>query len=139
MLLPHVLAALGAVMLGFALHPFTTYPLSLAVLARLRPRPHLAAPLPPGCKVAICVCAYNEAPVIAARSDNLLQLRESVPDLDILVYVDAASDGTAAKTPDDFVTVDLASRTLVQYTANDLGMPAAASSIRKLKRKGKKR
>ncbi len=37
-----------------------------------------------------------------------------------------ASDGTAAKTPDDFVTVDLASRTLVQYSANDLGMPAAA-------------
>jgi len=50
-----------------------------------------------------------------------------------------ASDGTAAKTPDDFVTVDLASRTLVQYTANDLGMPAAASSIRKLKQNGKKR
>ncbi len=96
MLLPHFLAALGAVVLGLALHPFTTYPLSLAVLARLRPRPHRAAPLAEGAKVAVCVCAYNEAPVIAARIDNLLQLRASVPNLDILVYVDAASDDTAA-------------------------------------------
>ena len=46
-----------------------------------------------------------------------------------------ASDGTAAKTPDDFVTVDLASRTLVHYSANDLGMPAAARAVKKLKRK----
>jgi cellulose synthase/poly-beta-1,6-N-acetylglucosamine synthase-like glycosyltransferase len=96
MLLPHVLAVLGAVMLGLALHPFTTYPLSLTVLAWLRPRPYRAAPLEAGRKVAICVCAYNEAPVIAARIDNLLQLRATVPNLDILVYVDAASDGTAA-------------------------------------------
>ncbi len=45
-----------------------------------------------------------------------------------------ASDGTAAKTPDDFVTVDLASRKLTQYAANDLGTPAAAAGVRKLKR-----
>jgi cellulose synthase/poly-beta-1,6-N-acetylglucosamine synthase-like glycosyltransferase len=96
MLLPDFLAALGAALLGLALHPFTTYPLSLTVLAWLRPRPHRAAPLEAGCKVAICVCAYNEAPVIAARIDNLLQLRATLPGLDILVYVDAASDGTAA-------------------------------------------
>jgi hypothetical protein len=44
MLLPHFLAALGAALLGLALHPFTTYPLSLTVLAWLRPRPHPAAP-----------------------------------------------------------------------------------------------
>ena len=38
-----------------------------------------------------------------------------------------ASDGAAAKTPDDFVTVDLATRKLVHYTANDLGRPKAAA------------
>jgi hypothetical protein len=39
------------------------------------------------------------------------------------------------KTPDDFVTVDLASRKLTQYAANDLGMAAAAAGVRKLKKK----
>jgi hypothetical protein len=44
-----------------------------------------------------------------------------------------ASDGAGAKTPDDFVTVDLASRTLVHYVANDLGRPAAAAAVRNLR------
>lgn len=37
-----------------------------------------------------------------------------------------ASDGTAAKTPDDFVTIDLASRTIVHFNAPDLGRPRQA-------------
>ncbi|WP_266156299.1 hypothetical protein [Dyella silvatica] len=45
-----------------------------------------------------------------------------------------ASDGAQTKTPDDFVTVDLATRKLVHYTANDLGMPAQARKIRQLRR-----
>jgi hypothetical protein len=44
-----------------------------------------------------------------------------------------ASDGAQAKTPDDFVTVDLATRKLVQYTAPNLGRPAAAAAIAKRK------
>ncbi len=44
-----------------------------------------------------------------------------------------ASDGAAAKTPDDFVTVDLAERQLVHYAASDLGRPAAARAVRKLR------
>jgi hypothetical protein len=42
-----------------------------------------------------------------------------------------ASDGAAAKTPDDSVTVDLAGRTLVQPTASDLGWPAARRAVRR--------
>ena len=41
-----------------------------------------------------------------------------------------ASDGAHAKTPDDFVTVDIKSRQLVHFAASDLGRPAAALSIR---------
>jgi hypothetical protein len=44
-----------------------------------------------------------------------------------------ASDGGAAKTPDDFVTVDLSTRQLVHYAGNDLGRPAAAKAVRKLR------
>jgi cellulose synthase/poly-beta-1,6-N-acetylglucosamine synthase-like glycosyltransferase len=93
---PHLLAACAVLALSLALHPFTTYPLSLALLARLRPRPHRAAMPDAGTKLAVCVCAYNERAVIAARIDNLLHLRTLLPRLEILVYVDAATDGTTA-------------------------------------------
>ncbi len=44
-----------------------------------------------------------------------------------------ASDGGAAKTPDDFVTVDLAQRQVAHFAGRDLGRPAAARAIRKLR------
>ncbi|HEY0797511.1 MAG TPA: hypothetical protein VGD50_00100, partial [Candidatus Baltobacteraceae bacterium] len=43
-----------------------------------------------------------------------------------------ASDGPNAKTPDDFVTVDLKSRKLVHFTASDLGYPKQADHVRRL-------
>jgi glycosyltransferase involved in cell wall biosynthesis len=89
--------SLGAVVtLGLGLHPFITYPFSLMVLARLRPRPYRIGAIAPNRGVAICVCAYNEEGVIGDRIDNLLSLRASFPALEILIYVDGATDGTAA-------------------------------------------
>lgn len=41
-----------------------------------------------------------------------------------------ASDGTAAKTPDDSVTVDLQTRQLVHYKAPNLGEPSEAARVR---------
>jgi hypothetical protein len=46
-----------------------------------------------------------------------------------------ASDGAAAKTPDDQVTVDLASRRLGNYAAHDLGRPEAGRMVRTLRKK----
>ena len=40
-----------------------------------------------------------------------------------------ARDGATTKAPDDSVTVDLSSRTLVQYDANNLGYPKAAARM----------
>ena len=88
------LGSLGAGLLLLAAHPFTTYPLSLQALARLRPRPlHPAAEAPR--TAALCVCAYNEEKVIRAKAENMLALREAAPGLELLIYVDAASDRTA--------------------------------------------
>jgi hypothetical protein len=42
-----------------------------------------------------------------------------------------ASDGVASKTPDDSVTIDLASRQQAVYVANDLGRSAQAAAVRK--------
>lgn len=44
---------------------------------------------------ALCVCAYNEEAVIRHKAENLLALKRAVPNLEILVYVDAATDRTA--------------------------------------------
>jgi hypothetical protein len=41
-----------------------------------------------------------------------------------------ASDGAASKTPDDSVTIDLATRKRTIYMANDLGLPAKAKTAR---------
>lgn len=89
-----LLCALGALLLLLAAHPFTTYPLSLRLLARLRPRPLVTAAPPPQ-TAALCVCAYNEERVIRAKVENMLALRATMPGLDLLVYVDAATDRTA--------------------------------------------
>ena len=95
-----ILAAVG-------LHPFTTYPLSLVALARLRPRPIAAVSAVPdtnaitdagngaGARVALCVCAYNEEKVIRAKAENMISMRRLAPGLELLIYIDAASDRTA--------------------------------------------
>jgi len=90
-----VLLVLGAALLLLALHPFVTYPLSLLALARLRPLPLHAGRVPPRGRAALCVCAYNEERVIGDKIANMLALRRAAPDLELLLYVDAATDRTA--------------------------------------------
>jgi cellulose synthase/poly-beta-1,6-N-acetylglucosamine synthase-like glycosyltransferase len=90
------LLAVGWIHLMLAFHPFTTYPLSQLLLARWRPRPvALASGVPEGTRAAMCICAYNEERVIRAKIENMLLQRESVPDLELHVYVDGATDATA--------------------------------------------
>jgi len=95
-LLGQQLLAGACVFAAIGVHPFTTYPLSLALLGRLRPRPAATArPALPIPRAALCVCAYNEERVIRAKADNMVSLRKAVPGLELLVYVDASSDRTA--------------------------------------------
>lgn len=92
---------LAALCLGLALHPFVTYPLSLLILRGLgfgkRPAPASGPsnPVPARPRIAMLMCAYNEAEVIEAKVRNLLALRSQEPDLDILIYVDCGTDRTA--------------------------------------------
>lgn len=93
-----ILCALAALFFLIACHPFVTYPLSLRLLRLARPRPLrwnavLASDASP--TFAVCVCAYNEASVIERTIRNLLAVREARDgDLQILLYVDGATDGT---------------------------------------------
>lgn len=87
---------LGLALLLAALHPFTTYPLSLLALKRFARRP--LSPDPEASRepdIAILMCAYNEAHAIVAKVENLLALQDAHPKIEILVYVDGATDGTA--------------------------------------------
>ncbi len=91
------LSILGVLSLLAACHPFITYPWSLILIQAIRPRKRLGSDRTPTAQLncAVCVCAYNEERVIARKVENLLQLRARAPGLEILVYVDGASDRTA--------------------------------------------
>ena len=81
----------GVVLLGVAQHPFVTFPLSLLLLSRLRPRPVAGGALPQ--TAALCVCAYREERVIRDKALNMLAMREAFPALDLLIYVDGGAEG----------------------------------------------
>ena len=90
-----VLAALTAVL---GVHPFVTYPLSLLAM-RKRTVPQMAKPaenIDFSPSVAICMSAFNEAKVIAAKMDSLLDMAASYPGrATVHVYVDGPTDDTA--------------------------------------------
>ncbi len=87
------LFAAGSLLLAAAVHPFSTYPASLWLLARRHRRPVLDG-VPPA-TAALCVCAYNEEKVIRGKALNMLAMQEAMPGLELLIYVDASADRTA--------------------------------------------
>jgi hypothetical protein len=68
---------------------------------------------------------------------NYGYLRIIVTQQQLRVEYHRASDGPSSKSPDDSVTIDLASRVLAHYTANDLGQPRAARQALAFRRSGK--
>ena len=57
-------------------------------------------------------------------------LRVIVDPKQLRIEYHPADDGVHAKTPDDYVTIDLASRKRTIYTANNLGYPERAAEVR---------
>ncbi|NYZ16655.1 glycosyltransferase [Azospirillum sp. RWY-5-1] len=93
----YLLASFAILFLALAVHPFATYPLSLMML---RKKNSGAAAVQAddemvGAPVSICVCAYNEEAVIRRKAENLLAIKRSTPNVELLVYVDASTDATA--------------------------------------------
>ena len=86
-----VFISLFVVFLLLSIHPFVTYPLSLMLFRRRRPAPAVQSPLP---SFAICVCAYNEERTIAEKARNMIAVAEAVPQCELFIYVDGASDRT---------------------------------------------
>ncbi len=86
------------------LYTYAGYPLLLAALARLRPRPVHAAPFQP--TVSLIMAARNEAHNLPAKLANLQQLTYPSHLLDLLIVSDGSTDGT-----DDLLT-DFAARSI---------------------------
>ena len=70
------------------------YPLAIAAVARLRPRPVAAADILP--TVSLIIPAYNEEDVIEAKLENALALDYPADRLEIVVTSDDSRDGTHA-------------------------------------------
>jgi cellulose synthase/poly-beta-1,6-N-acetylglucosamine synthase-like glycosyltransferase len=68
------------------------YPLAVAALARLRPRPARRAEILPS--VALIVPAHNEEDVIERKLENVLALDSPPSQLEIVVTSDASTDAT---------------------------------------------
>jgi cellulose synthase/poly-beta-1,6-N-acetylglucosamine synthase-like glycosyltransferase len=95
-LLVWILFFLGAGFGWLGLHPWTTYPLSLWIIRVWHRRTFSPQRRPESHETfALCCCAYNEERVIGDKVANSLALRQTHPELQILFYVDAATDSTA--------------------------------------------
>jgi len=68
------------------------YPIAVAALARLRPRPPRRADIVPS--VSLIVPAYNEEDVIERKLENVLELDYPPERLEIVVTSDASTDAT---------------------------------------------
>jgi cellulose synthase/poly-beta-1,6-N-acetylglucosamine synthase-like glycosyltransferase len=78
--------------LFFGLYPYAGYPLCIALVSALRPRPVRSGPVTP--TVTVVISAYNERAHIAATVRNKLQQDYPPELLDVMVVSDGSSDGT---------------------------------------------
>src|SRR5256885_4164863 len=78
--------------LGIGLYPYAGYPLCVALLRAIRPRPVRAAPILP--RVTVVISAYNEAAHIEATVRNKLDQDYPRALLDVMVVSDGSTDAT---------------------------------------------
>ena len=81
-------------------HPYTTYPIFLAILARLRghkPVRFNSSPRPVSYDVVFC--AHNEAESIASKIENCQSLAARYDNVRIHVFNDGSSDADCGKLP----------------------------------------
>ena len=87
--------ALGVFLVLLALHPLTTYPLSLLLWRQIKPAPPRRGP-PTRPPISFLCCAHNEAAVIAEKAENSIRLIDGYSgSAEVLFFLDACDDGTA--------------------------------------------
>ncbi len=84
-----ILVGLSATFWLLFIYPYFIYPRILGLLSRrpIKPRPVRLS-------VSILFCAHNEIDCLSGKIANLRALKRTFPDLEILVYDDASTDGS---------------------------------------------
>ena len=77
------------------LHPYTTYPLSLAIIRHQRGTIRVEPTEPEPTRFAIVCCAFNEFAVIEKKVANSMAVSQAIGNCDVLFYSDASTDGTS--------------------------------------------
>src|ERR1041384_8282851 len=90
-----MLEAIFWMSLALLVYTYAGYPVLAWGWAALRPRPSTPRAIEP--TVSVVVVAYNEAPRIGPRIENLLALDYPPGQLDIVVASDGSTDGTAER------------------------------------------
>lgn len=80
--------------IGTILYTYLGYPILVTLLAKVRGRPHLTAPITPS--VTLVLAAYNEASIIEDKIRNSLALDYPKDKLKIVVMEDGSDDDTVA-------------------------------------------
>jgi cellulose synthase/poly-beta-1,6-N-acetylglucosamine synthase-like glycosyltransferase len=105
--LAELLLIIAATLLVLGLHPYVTYPLSLLLVPKrplMRAGPSYVGP------ITLCFCAYNEERLLPEKIANLRRLKHRHPGLQVLAYVDGASDrsGEILAAEPDLINLDWA-------------------------------
>ncbi|HET7576323.1 MAG TPA: glycosyltransferase [Sphingomicrobium sp.] len=104
-----ILAGLSGVCLILFVYPYAIYPQLLRLIRQKPIRKN-----PANLSASLLFCAHNEIECIGEKVENLGQLKRASPNLQILVYDDASTDGTyelLAAAPDIVTVIRGAGRT----------------------------
>ena len=104
------LVVLFVLAVALFLHPYISYPLSLRLIRWLRGPMPLAPNGPEATSYALVCCAYNERKDIKQKIENLLAVKERLPNCEIYVHSDGSTDGTndILRAYQDRITVSIA-------------------------------
>ncbi|MGV3661596.1 MAG: glycosyltransferase family 2 protein [Prosthecobacter sp.] len=91
-----LLSCLLFLCLALTAYSFVGYPVVMAVLARLRPRPWREGPGAAHAGLSVVLCVHNAGAVIRRRVQNLLECQWEAP-LEIIVVCDGCTDDTVAE------------------------------------------
>jgi cellulose synthase/poly-beta-1,6-N-acetylglucosamine synthase-like glycosyltransferase len=106
---------------------YAGYPLALALLGVLRPRPRVTGPLQP--RVSVIVAAHDEVEVIADKVANVLASDYPPRLVELIVASDGSDDGTVAAARDAGATLVLDLPRKGKLSALNRGAAAASGEV----------
>lgn len=106
---------------------YAGYPVALAVLGRLRPRPRRIASVAPS--LSVVVAAHDEQAVIAAKVANVRASDYPRQLMELIVASDGSEDGTAEAARDAGATVVLDLPRIGKLSALNRGVEASSGEI----------